>query len=145
MGNSETQFSNSCRSIMNRQYTGGKVPKQNSRKFKLFEYSVPRDYSWIIHYYLPSVASSEEADINCIRLKHCPLALKLVETRRNDPTVIKFLRFSHCGFDGKEPMVWCNMFEKCKDPIGNDGNEKLDFCIYPPNLITIPNIISYSR
>ncbi|KAK9881050.1 hypothetical protein WA026_014394 [Henosepilachna vigintioctopunctata] len=66
--------------------------------------------------------SSSSTDINCIILKHCPMALKLVESKRNDPATIKFLRFTHCGFKGREPMVWCNMFDKCKTPDGEDGS-----------------------
>ncbi|XP_044756923.1 CLIP domain-containing serine protease 14D-like isoform X2 [Coccinella septempunctata] len=86
-----------------------------------------------------AVAAAADADINCIRLKHCPLALKLVETRRNDPQVIKFLRFTHCGFQGKEPMVWCNMFEKCVDPEGNEGK-----CTSVRNCKSFVNLIKKS-
>lgn len=74
-----------------------------------------------IFYFVITGASLTDDNIKCIKLKHCPFALKLVETRRNDPSVVKFLRFSHCGFQGREPMVWCNMFEECSAPDGKKG------------------------
>ncbi|KAL3276740.1 hypothetical protein HHI36_012110 [Cryptolaemus montrouzieri] len=85
-------------------------------------------------------SSSSENDINCVILKHCPLALKLVETKRDDPAAIKFLRLTHCGFKGRQPMVWCNMFDKCKTPDNRDGK-----CVSIRTCSTFIDLIKHSE
>ncbi|KAJ3627225.1 hypothetical protein MTP99_014622 [Tenebrio molitor] len=47
--------------------------------------------------------------------------MKLIKTKPYAPETIEFLRYSHCGFDGQEPKVWCTLFLFCKTPDSRNG------------------------
>ncbi|XP_044260044.1 phenoloxidase-activating factor 1-like isoform X1 [Tribolium madens] len=59
--------------------------------------------------------------IECIPLKLCPMAMKLIKTKPYAPETIEFLRYSHCGFDGHDAKVWCTIFLYCKTPDSRNG------------------------
>lgn len=43
----------------------------------------------------------------CINLKRCPRLRILVETQRQNATVVAYLRSSFCGYEGKDVKVCC--------------------------------------
>ncbi|KAK5649795.1 hypothetical protein RI129_000824 [Pyrocoelia pectoralis] len=69
-----------------------------------------------------STVSAAYVAINCIPLIKCPQLLRLVETDRDSLQTIKVLRNSHCGYNGREPKVWCiQVYPYCKTPNGKAG------------------------
>ncbi|KAJ3654563.1 hypothetical protein Zmor_013741 [Zophobas morio] len=50
--------------------------------------------------------------------------MKLIKTKPYAPETIAFLRYSHCGFDGQDPKVWCTLFLRCKTPDSRNGTCK---------------------
>ncbi|XP_031332996.1 phenoloxidase-activating factor 3-like isoform X2 [Photinus pyralis] len=69
-----------------------------------------------------SAVSAAHVAINCIPLVKCPQLLHLVQTDRDSTETIKILRSSHCGYNGREPKVWCiQVYPACKTPNGKSG------------------------
>lgn len=55
--------------------------------------------------------------------------MDLIKNKPYAPDTIKFLRFSHCGFDDEdnEAKVWCTLFKFCKTPDYRNGiNTKIN-------------------
>ncbi|CAH1173515.1 unnamed protein product [Phaedon cochleariae] len=67
--------------------------------------------------------SGQQVNIECIPLTNCPIAMKLVSTKKYAPETIKFLRNSHCG-SSKEfgPLIWCPNLNSCQTPDGKNGS-----------------------
>lgn len=49
----------------------------------------------------------------CIKIKSCNPLLNLLQKEKPRPSqaTINFLRKSHCGFDGNDPVVCCPILE----------------------------------
>ncbi|RZB70352.1 uncharacterized protein BDFB_004195 [Asbolus verrucosus] len=47
--------------------------------------------------------------------------MNLIKSKPYAPETIEFLRYSHCGFDGNDPKVWCTLFLFCKTPDSRKG------------------------
>lgn len=51
------------------------------------------------------------------------MAMNLIQTNPYAQDTVKFLRFSHCGFDDKTKgaKIWCTLFKSCKTPDSRNG------------------------
>lgn len=43
----------------------------------------------------------------CQPVRTCTVLVELLQTQRKNPEVINFLRRSHCGYAGRDPLVCC--------------------------------------
>ncbi|XP_023021609.2 uncharacterized protein isoform X1 [Leptinotarsa decemlineata] len=90
---------------------------------------------------------AEGIDIECIPAEDCPLAMKLVSTKKFAPETVRFLKNSHCGYsETNSPLVWCPSLNFCTTPDGRNGTcTNIVDCQYLLNTATTTNFIKDYR
>lgn len=55
----------------------------------------------------------------CINILRCPVLRRMLETQRQNSTVVTFLRNSACGYEGRNPKVCCPLDNEPTRPTNN--------------------------